>query len=412
MLFGKRIIGLDGCELVSATEFTSTLFAKAVLTCPQVCPRCGSGEHRIKSTERRLIRHAAFDARVLFVEVLVRKRLCTCCNRYFRERIPGVKPRARASESFKNHTFTLHEAGSSCKTLGKMLRVSADSVSRWVEERLDKRLSESENRRKVCPTQLGIDEHFFTKKRGFATTLVDLKRKQVFDVVLGRSEKSLEGYLSKLAGREKVTVVVMDLSDTYRHIVQSFFPNAKIIADRFHVIRLVFQHFQKLWHQLDPQVKWKRGLRKLFRMHPQNLDPMQTLKLQSYLNENPAIQAIYEKRNEVSSLLLKRDQKGFQIGKNVGHFFSLTNELNDVGFASLKTLAETLVSWQAEIGRMWRISRNNGITEGFHNKMEVISRRAYGYRNFNNYRKRVLATSGWDGILAPRRRQRFDKLQV
>ena len=98
--------------------------------------------------------------------------------------------------------------------------------------------------------------------------------------------------------------------------------------------------------------------------------------------------------------------------KNVGSFVSLTNELNDVGFASLKTLAETLVSWQAEIGRMWRINRSNGITEGFHNKMEVISRRAYGYRNFNNYRKRVLATSGWDGILATRRRQSFDKLQV
>lgn len=38
---------------------------------------------------------------------------------------------------------------------------------------------------------------------------------------------------------------------------------------------------------------------------------------------------------------------------------------------------------------MWRFTRNNGITEGFHTKMEVLSRQAYGFRNFNNYRLRV-----------------------
>jgi len=38
---------------------------------------------------------------------------------------------------------------------------------------------------------------------------------------------------------------------------------------------------------------------------------------------------------------------------------------------------------------MWRFTRNNGITEGFHNKMELINRQAYGFRNFENYRMRV-----------------------
>jgi transposase len=65
------------------------------------------------------------------------------------------------------------------------------------------------------------------------TTLVDLKRKRVFDVVLGGTEKSQESHLSKLAGREKVTVVVIELSDTYRHTIKRFFPNAHIIVTRF-----------------------------------------------------------------------------------------------------------------------------------------------------------------------------------
>ena len=52
-------------------------------------------------------------------------------------------------------------------------------------------------------------------------------------------------------------------------------------------------------------------------------------------------------------------------------------------------LGETLDSWKEEIACMWRFTRNNGITEGFHNKMETISRVAYGFRNFENYRRRV-----------------------
>jgi len=57
-------------------------------------------------------------------------------------------------------------------------------------------------------------------------------------------------------------------------------------------------------------------------------------------------------------------------------------------------LAKTLQQWEAPIARMWRFSKNNGITEGFHRKMKLIQRRAYDFRNFNNYRIRVLAQCG------------------
>ena len=46
-------------------------------------------------------------------------------------------------------------------------------------------------------------------------------------------------------------------------------------------------------------------------------------------------------------------------------------------------------SWAVEIATMWRFTHNNGITEGFHTKMEVLQRQAYGFRNFQNYRMRV-----------------------
>ena len=67
--------------------------------------------------------------------------------------------------------------------------------------------------------------------------------------------------------------------------------------------------------------------------------------------------------------------------------------------STAKALADTLLSWIEPIVRMWRLSKTNGITEGFHNKMEMISRRAYGFRNFENYRIRVLAHCGWNGLI-------------
>ena len=57
-------------------------------------------------------------------------------------------------------------------------------------------------------------------------------------------------------------------------------------------------------------------------------------------------------------------------------------------------LAETISDWFAPIIRMWRFTKNNGITEGFHRKMKLIQRMAYGYKNFQNYRLRVLVLCG------------------
>jgi transposase len=68
-----------------------------------------------------------------------------------------------------------------------------------------------------------------------------------------------------LPGKENVRVIVMDLSETYRAIARKYFPNAMIVADRFHVVRMVNQHFLKLWQQYDPEGRKNRGLRSLER---------------------------------------------------------------------------------------------------------------------------------------------------
>ncbi len=86
--------------------------------------------------------------------------------------------------------------------------------------------------------------------------------------------------------------------------------------------------------------------------------------------------------------------------KHAKHYLpKLVALLEQFAESPAKSLAKTLKSWIEPIVRMWRFSKSNGITEGFHTKMEMISRRAFGFRNFENYRLRVLAHCGWNGII-------------
>lgn len=78
----------------------------------------------------------------------------------------------------------------------------------------------------------------------------------------------------------------------------------------------------------------------------------------------------------------------------IAFFTRLLKQLEDTGFDLFKTLGKTLKSWQHEILRMFVFPYSNGITEGFHRKMKLIQRRAYGFRNFENYRLRVIVLCG------------------
>jgi len=80
--------------------------------------------------------------------------------------------------------------------------------------------------------------------------------------------------------------------------------------------------------------------------------------------------------------------------RHINSFLRAIERLQAWGLKPLVQLAETFNSWKEEIARMWRFTRNNAITEGFHTKMEMISRRAYGFKNFENYRLRVRVLCG------------------
>lgn len=357
------------------------------------CVYCGGDRLQIKATYQRDVKHTRQGNQIMVLHLSVPKYWCKDCDRYFRHPYAGIRPRYSATEAYKLEVFEAHEGGVSQNKLTMTHGIGNATVERWYQGFIKKRVAELSGR--SCPQILGIDEHFFTRKRGYATTLVDLKNHKVFDVVLGRSEKSLHQYLQRLPGREKVRIIVMDMSDTYRRIARRYFPNARIVSDRFHVVRLVNQHFLALWKVHDEEGRKNRGLLSLMRRHHWNLSEVQKERLAAYLATNPVLEAMYHAKQEIMEMLLLKTLTAAKAREKLPRFLELIDQFAKSPFASL---AATLTSWLEPIVRMWRFSRSNGITEGFHTKMEMISRRAYGFRNFENYRLRVLALCGWNGV--------------
>jgi transposase len=134
--------------------------------------------------------------------------------------------------------------------------------------------------------------------------LCDLRKHKILDVVKGRSENDLKAYLLQLTGKEQVKIVCMDLSRSYRQLVRKYFPNAKIVSDRFHVIRLLNHQAMQTYHQIDPELKYQRGLLGILRRRDDRLSIKQKQQRELYFNRYPLIKAVYDMKHRLYELLI------------------------------------------------------------------------------------------------------------
>jgi transposase len=342
---------------------------------------------RKKSSYEREVRHELLGHRRSILRFKAHKFYCKDCHRYFNQQFPGIRKYQRSTEGLQRQIYYQHTEGVSQKSLSRDFKLGKATIERWYHKYYELAHREIDNQ--PCPTVLGIDEHYFTKRAGYVTTFCNLRKRRIFDVVKGRSGRELEEYLTKLAGKEQVKVICIDLSSNYRHLIQKYFPKAKIVADRFHVIRLMLHQCMQTYQEIDPKIKNKRGILSALRTNPDNLSIKGLAKRDTYLKEQPVIDAIYRFKRKLHRLMMKKCMQAKKCRRLIPLFLNMLRALKESPFKKLVTLGKTLYQWKEEVVRMWRFTKNNGITEGFHRKMKLIQRRAYGFRNFENYRLRV-----------------------
>ena len=358
------------------------------------CPECGGPEKRIKASFWREIKSIPQQGYSVTLLIYCHKYHCKCCGRYFNTRINGVKKWSRSTEPLKSNVFKNCRRGYSNKDAALESGLSVATIERYYHQMVLQKISHQKNR--PCPRIIGIDEHRFSKKVGFVTTFCNLEKHSVFDIAPGRSEAELIPFLESLQGRRQVEVVCMDMHAPYRKMVKKWFPNAKIVTDRFHVIKLINYHFAKTCKLIDEEtLAWGRGgLIRIMSTKPENLSALKKRKLEHYFEQQPVIKNLWIFWQELAELCRNKGKNPSYCKKLVGELLSKIEMLRSSPFRPMKTLGRSLNSWLEEIARMFRYYRSNGMTEGFHRKMKLIQRRAYGFRNFENYRLRVRVLCG------------------
>ena len=172
--------------------------------------------------------------------------------------------------------------------------------------------------------------------------------------------------------------------DTYKSFAKRFFPNARLVADQFHVLRL-----------LNPALTRRRGevtgdrrsmeLRRLLLRNGFTLDFWQRRDMHAFLDAHPALREVY---------LAKEALHRFYRTRGIARAGRALDRLLD-GIASsllpeLQTLRRTLRRWRHEVLAHFDTGLTNAMTEGFNLKAKLVKRGAFGYRSFRNYRLRLL----------------------
>jgi len=385
-------IGIKGYRLLTL-HWSQTLDVHVALDAePSTCLCCGGVRLRSKGTYLRKAQHLSSFGEPARLLIHTRRFRCLDCRHTFIPALPGVRPGRHSTEPFREDVYRRHHDGVCASALARAFHLGAATVERIYHQFTARKARERLSLQ--CPSVLGIDEHTLHKGTRFATTFADLKNHKVFDVLPGRSPKQLHAFMTALQGRERVRVVCIDLSSPYRALIRRWFPNARIVADRFHVIRLVIHHFMILARQIAPDIKNHRGSLAVLRMRPSRLSPAQKLRLHELFKTYPAFEPLYDQMQALCCLLNRKHQTKRHCRPLTRQLLGFIDRLATSCFEPLVTLANTLRSWEEPIACMWRFTKNNGITEGFHRKMKLIQRRAYGFRNFENYRLRVIAQCG------------------
>jgi transposase len=251
------------------------------------------------------------------------------------------------------------------------------------------RLNRREKEGASWPSAIGIDEHAYGKNKEFrrtqfVTTIVNHKKGKMFEAVIGKTQAELEAATAHIPGRENVLWATLDMCDPYRNYIHSFFPNAKLVADKFHVLRLLTPSLLKKRKEISGTRADLRA-KKLLLMSGKNLTYSERLALDRFLQRYPDMHELYRWKERLHSFY-----RTLGYGRAYVAYKKLVDDMSVSFLPEIQTLRKTLLKWKEEILNYFSSGLTNARLEGFNCKASVLKRRAYGYRNPNNYRIQLL----------------------
>jgi transposase len=331
------------------------------------------------------VKDAPVRDQIVFLKIEKRRFWCKNCQKPFTEYIPGIKKGSRTTERFKRSVLWACENFVDLERVQKAYRVSAGYVFKTLYTRLEEKLR---MRQYPWPNTIGIDEHSFRRLKGrteFASVIVDYSNKRVFELAQGKATGDLLGQLGHIEGRENVKNAIVDLCDPFKNFIRSHFPNAKIIADKFHVLRLINPALMKKRYEITG-TRADAKARRLLLCSSHKLDHWERKAIWDYLDQHPELQEIYRWKERLHKFYRTRGYYRAHLALR-----QMCDEMALSLIPEIKTLRKTLLKWREEILNYFLTGLTNGRTEGYNNIAKLVQKRAFGYKSFRNYRLRLLS---------------------
>ena len=244
------------------------------------------------------------------------------------------------------------------------------------------------------PKVLSIDE--FKGNAGgekFQGIITAPDKQKIVDILPSRTQYKLIEYLKSFPNRNEVQYFIMDMNYVYRSIAENYLPNATIVIDKFHVVRYVTWALENVRKRVQKDMhperrKYFKRSRKLLLTHFNTLKPENKDALTIMLSLSSDLATAYYLKELFYNFISSENSE--EAKQKLKKFILSAQASNLDEFKATLTM---LANWGKYILNAFDCSNSNGFTEGCNNKIKVIKRNAYGYRNFKNFRNRILLST-------------------
>ncbi len=359
-----------------------------------LCTHCRSISTNVHQEEHRCIRHLDVCGKKCFIHFLARRFKCEDCDCTFAEELSFVDAHRRQSRAFEMHVYQ------SCLSATRKAVAVRDGLSHSTVKEIFNRLAvlKKNASAEVMTRVLGIDEISLKKRhQQFVLVISDITRKCILAILPDREKKTLEDWIDSLTlqQRKAIRFVSIDMWKPYYQAAKSKLSHAKVVVDRFHVMKQLNTRLTQLrtnyQKQCSPEIQTVlKGSRWILLRNRSDLTLEQEKKLNEILSLCPELRTMYLLKEEFRTIFEKVQSKD----KAARFLDAWILKAERTGNKYLSKFITTLKNWRDQILNYFIERITNGFVEGLNNGLRTIMRMAFGYRNFINFRLRAVAQFG------------------
>ena len=384
--FTQEVLGLQDVIITKVESNEKELIIYAELERKQHdCISCGTATDTIHDYRKQIIRDIPAFGKLVSIILRKRRYRCSCCGKRFFEHNSFLPKYHRMTNRLSAYVINKLTDERSFTSVSREVNLSVTTVIRIFDK-------VSYPKAKL-PAVLSIDEFKGnTREDKYQCILTDPVNKLVLDILPERYDSYLSSYFKQFSKieREKVEYFVSDMWKTYSKASDTWFVNATQIVDKYHWIRQAIWAFERI--RKEEQKKLEPKLRKYFKRSRSLLikrydslqdEEKQQVNIMLYYSVNISRAHWYKE-----TFLKILDSKDSDKSKEA--LVEWIQNAECCGLEPFEKCAKTRQNWYTGIINSLSSPITNGFTEGCNNKIKVLKRNAYGYKNFRRFRNRIL----------------------